>query len=108
MPHPRPPGLNGIPRRPSGSGVGGNNSLHSIDILVNKVIPIKPDIVVMMHNINDLVTLIYDQTYWGKNPTRKPITNFYFHKNLTGIKALSTLARDMYISNLWWSGDGLD
>jgi hypothetical protein len=82
------------------SGVGGNNSLHSIDILLNKVIPIKPDMVVMMHNINDLVTLIYDQTYWGKNPTRKPIVNFYFYKNLTGLKALATLARDMYIPNL--------
>jgi hypothetical protein len=82
------------------SGVGGNNSLHSIDILLNKIIPIKPDVVVMMHNINDLVALIYDKTYWGKNPTRKAIVNFYFYKNLTGLKALSTLARDMYIPNL--------
>jgi lysophospholipase L1-like esterase len=82
------------------SGVGGNNSLHSIDVLLNKIIPIKPDVVVMMHNINDLVALIYDRTYWSKNPTRKPIVNFYFYKNLTGLKALSTLARDMYIPNL--------
>jgi len=82
------------------SGVGGNNSLHSIDILLNKIIPVKPDAVVMMHNINDLVALIYDQTYWGKNPTRQPIVNFDFYKNLTGLKALSTMARDMYIPNL--------
>lgn len=82
------------------SGVGGNNSLHSIDILLNKIIPMKPDVVVMMHNINDLVALIYDKTYWGKNPTRQPIVNFYFYKNLKGFKALSTLARDMYIPNL--------
>jgi lysophospholipase L1-like esterase len=46
------------------------------------------------------VGLIYDQTYWSKNPTRKPIVNFYFYKNLTGLKALATLARDMYIPNL--------
>jgi hypothetical protein len=82
------------------SGVGGNNSLHSIDILLNKIFPMKPDVVVMMHNINDLVALIYDQTYWGNNPTRQPIVNFYFYKNLSGFKALSTLARDMYIPNL--------
>jgi hypothetical protein len=82
------------------SGVGGNNSLHSLDILLNKIIPLRPDIVIMEHNINDLVTLIYDRTYWGKNPTRKPIVNFYFYKNLTGLKALATLARDMYIPNL--------
>jgi hypothetical protein len=82
------------------SGVGGNNSLHSLDILLNKIIPLRPDIVIMEHNINDLVTLIYDRTYWGQNPTRKPIVNFYFYKNLTGLKALATLARDMYIPNL--------
>jgi len=53
-----------------------------------------------MHNINDLVTLIYDKTYWGHNPSWQPIIDFYFYKNLTGLKALSTLARDMYIPNL--------
>jgi len=82
------------------SGVGGNNSLHSLDILLNKIIPVRPDVVVMMHNINDLVALIYDKTYWSKNPTRAAIVNFSFYKNLTGLKALTTLARDLYIPNL--------
>ena len=82
------------------SGVGGNNSLHSLDILLNKIIPVRPDVVVMMHNINDLVALIYDRTYWSKNPTRQPIVNFSFYKNLTGFKAIATLARDLYIPNL--------
>jgi hypothetical protein len=82
------------------SGVGGNNSLHSIDILLNKIIPMQPEVVVMMHNINDLVALIYDKTYWGNNPSRQPIVDFYFYKNLTGLKSLSTLARDLYIPNL--------
>jgi lysophospholipase L1-like esterase len=82
------------------SGVGGNNSLHSIDILLNKIIPIRPDVVVMMQNINDLATLIYDKNYWGQNPTGRPIIDFYFYKNLKGLKGLSTLARDMYIPNL--------
>ena len=82
------------------SGVGGNNSLHSLDILLNKIIPLRPDVVVMMHNINDLVALIYDRTYWSKNPTRAAIVNFSFYKNLTGLKALTTLARDLYIPNL--------
>jgi hypothetical protein len=82
------------------SGVGGNNSLHSLDILFNKLVPVRPDAVVMMHNINDLVALIYDRTYWSKNPTRAAIVNFSFYKNLTGLKALATLARDLYIPNL--------
>ena len=59
------------------SGVGGNNSLHSLDILLNKIIPVRsPTSWCMMHNINDLVALIYDRTYWSKNPTRQPIVNF--------------------------------
>ena len=82
------------------SGVGGNNSLHSLDILLNKVIPLKPDVVVMLHNINDLVALIYDKTYWSRNPTRQPIIDYKLYKDLTGMKAVSTLARDTYIPNL--------
>ena len=80
--------------------MGGNNSLHSLDILLNKIIPLKPNVVVMMHNINDLVALIYDKTYWSKNPTRQPIIDYKLYKDLTGIKAISTLARDTYIPNL--------
>jgi len=82
------------------SGVGGNNSLHSLDILLNKLIPLKPDVVLMMHNINDLVSLIYDRTYWSHNPTRGPIIDYQLYKNLTGMKAILTLARDTYIPNL--------
>src|SRR4030042_1745628 len=75
------------------SGVGGNNSLHSLDILLNKLVPVRPDVVVMMHNINDLVALIFERTYWSKNPSRAAIVNFSFYKDLTGFKALATLCR---------------
>jgi hypothetical protein len=51
----------------------GNNSLHSLNILLNKVVNLKPDIVVMMHNINDLAILMYEKTYWNTNPSRSPI-----------------------------------
>lgn len=51
----------------------GNNTLHSINILYNKLIPLKPNIVVMMHNVNDLNTLLYENTYWNHNPYRSPI-----------------------------------
>ena len=47
-------------------GMSGNNSLNAIDILINKVIPLKPDVVVFMENINDLSTLLYEGTYWNK------------------------------------------
>jgi len=51
----------------------GNNTLHSINILYNKLIPLKPNIVVMMHNVNDLNILLYENTYWNQNPYRSPI-----------------------------------
>ena len=51
----------------------GNHTLHSIDILYNKLIPLKPNIVVMMHNVNDLNTLLFEDTYWNNNPYRSPI-----------------------------------
>jgi lysophospholipase L1-like esterase len=55
-------------------GVSGNNSLHSIDILLNKVVPIKPDIVIMTHNINDLMILLLCNTYWNSHPGKAPVT----------------------------------
>ncbi len=51
----------------------GNNSLHSLNILLHKVMPLHPDIVVMMHSINDLITLLYEKTYWNKNSSRRVI-----------------------------------
>jgi hypothetical protein len=55
------------------AGLSGNNSLHSLNILMNKVVNLKPDIVVMMHNINDLAILMYEKSYWNSNPSRSPI-----------------------------------
>lgn len=54
-------------------GVSGNHSLHSIDILLNKVLALQPQAVVMMHNVNDLVTLLYMDTYWNDNFSRSLI-----------------------------------
>jgi lysophospholipase L1-like esterase len=54
-------------------GMSGNNSLNAIDILINKVIPLKPDVVVFMENINDLSTLLYEGTYWNNNKARSPV-----------------------------------
>lgn len=55
------------------SGVMGNHSMHSIDILLNKIIPMNPDIAVMMHNTNDLSILIHEGTYWNHHPFRSLI-----------------------------------
>ena len=52
------------------SGRGGNHSMHSIIILLSKVLPERPDIVVLMHNLNDLNTLYMEGSYWNDNPFR--------------------------------------
>jgi len=55
------------------AGVSGNDSLNSINAYLNKVVPIKPDIAFLMHNINDLSTLLHEGSYWNYNDYRSPI-----------------------------------
>jgi hypothetical protein len=74
----------------------GNHSLHSLDILLNKVFPIKPDIVVMLENINDLTILLYESSYWNRNSSRSVI--FDINKEISA--NYFKLIRDRYIPNL--------
>ena len=74
----------------------GNHSLHSLDILLNKVFPIKPDIVVMLHNINDLVVLLYESSYW--NPKSSKSVIFDINKEIDA--NFYKIIRDRYIPNL--------
>lgn len=55
------------------AGAGGNNSLHSLNIMLNDIFPLRPDVIVFMHNINDLVVLVYTGTYWNENASRSPV-----------------------------------
>lgn len=52
------------------NGFSGNNSMSISNLLVNKIIPLQPDYVVFMENVNDLNTLLYEGTYWNRNITR--------------------------------------
>ena len=62
------------------AGASGNNAIHSIDLFLNKIIPVKPDVIVFMHAINDYATLAYDHTYWPVETPRSEIItiNDYF------------------------------
>lgn len=55
------------------SGVSGNNSLHGLDLLLNKVVPLQPRVVVFMEGINELTTLLNAGTYWNDNVMRSPL-----------------------------------
>ncbi len=81
----------------------GNDSLHSLDVLLNKVLPLKPDLVVMMHNINDLSILLLEKSYWNKNPYRSPLIEEKPDWRTVGKNLQETfqLARDLVIPNLY-------
>jgi hypothetical protein len=55
---------------------GGNNSFHSHNILLNKALPFKPRIAVLLNNVNDLTTLLYG-TYWDLHTDRSQIVEVY-------------------------------
>ena len=50
-------------------GTSGDNSMHLLFCLMAKVLPLNPSAVVLMENINDLVMLLYDKSYYSENPT---------------------------------------
>ena len=74
----------------------GNNSLHSLDILLNKVLPLKPDIVIMLENINDISILLHEKSYWNKNKSRSVI----FNVNDEIMSNFFKIMRDRWIPNL--------
>jgi hypothetical protein len=63
---------------------------------------LKPDIVVLMENINDLAILMYEKTYWNTNPSRSPIQERLPTFKTVGQDLRQTfyLVRDLTIPNL--------
>ena len=55
------------------AGVSGNDSLNSINAYLNKIVPLKPEMAVLMHNVNDLSILLHEGSYWNDNYYRSPI-----------------------------------
>ncbi|MEO7424566.1 MAG: SGNH/GDSL hydrolase family protein [Fibrobacteria bacterium] len=56
---------NGASIRSFNAGVSGSYTIQAINILINKVLPLNPDISVYMENVNDFALLLYQKTYWG-------------------------------------------
>jgi hypothetical protein len=84
----------------------GNNSLHSLNILLHKLLPLNPDIVAMMHNINDLIALLYEKTYWNQNPSRRVIVEL--RPTLVGhVRGFFQIIREHTIPHLYVALKGL-
>jgi len=58
------------------------------------VIPLKPQVVVYMENINDLSTLLYEGTYWNENTARSPL------ETLKKRQLAGKLLKEIFIPNL--------
>lgn len=86
----------GIKINPYNAGRSGNDSLHSINILLNKILPLKPQIAIMMHNINDVTTLAYEHSYWNDNKSKSAIIDI--NKEIT--TNYLRIMRDRIIPNI--------
>ncbi|MFA4902978.1 MAG: SGNH/GDSL hydrolase family protein [Desulfobaccales bacterium] len=84
------------------AGRSGNNTLHCLNILLNKVVNLRPDIVVLMENINDLAILMYEKTYWNTNPSRSPIQEKLPNFKTVGqdLRQIFYTVRDLTFPNL--------
>lgn len=52
------------------SGVSGTNTLHMLFVLLAKVIPLRPDVVVLMENVNDVNMMLFTGSYWSPHKSR--------------------------------------
>jgi hypothetical protein len=86
-----------------------NNSLHSLNLLINKIINLKPDVVFLHHAINDQhIFLFGDNFYWNNNNDRQILINpntkvslnkkitIYLKNNFSGIYALYSIIKYNY------------
>ena len=48
-------------------GKSGNNLMHSLLAVIGKVLPLRPDYLVLMHNVNDLGVLTRAGSYWNNS-----------------------------------------
>jgi len=56
-------------------GVSGGNTMHCLNLLINKVLPMRPDVALLMENVNDVnIMLFFSGSYWNDSPSRSLIT----------------------------------
>ncbi len=77
----------------------GNNSIHSLNILLNKVLPLNPDVVIMKHNISDLRILMSTGTYWSTGSGDSPIV--VTSTNSFSARSFFRSIKNMLIPNLY-------
>lgn len=67
----------GISANTYNGGMSGNNSMHSLAAFIAKGLPLRPDLAIMMHNINDMHVLARYSSYWQpQNDKALVVTHF--------------------------------
>lgn len=85
------------------AGMSFNNSLHSINVLLNKVAPRNPSMAVMMHACNDVFTLSTYESYYNYNGHN--VANIIeMPKPAEGLRAFGKGLRDLLFPNLYKVG----
>jgi len=82
------------------AGVSGNHSLHSLLNFQAKIIPQKPKIAILMHNINDYALLSKTGSYWVA-PEGRDILTENKSKNTFGALELIRMIKDILIPNFY-------
>tara|TARA_B100000900_G_C20553628_1_gene705812 strand:+ start:197 stop:1300 length:1104 start_codon:yes stop_codon:yes gene_type:complete len=77
-------------------GFSGNNSMHSNLNLIAKALPLSPDFVVLMHNVNDLGLLRLTGSYWQ---APKKLSLIEIHENESSIFLMLRQIKDYLIPN---------
>jgi len=65
--------------------MSGNVSMHSINNFLNLGLKFKPNIAILMENINDYAMLYHEHSYWNDHPNRSLLSKgILLRNNLTG------------------------
>lgn len=80
------------------SGVAAGNSMHSNFLFMAKALPMEPNFAIMMHNINDLVALLTEGSYWSNDQFRSIVIDKSSDETPWG--RLSVAAREYFIPGI--------
>lgn len=85
------------------AGRSGNHSLHSTVIHLSKLVPLKPDIVVVMEALNDLTILLNTGTYWNEIPGKSLVFDYKREeRSFFSLHGFLRVMKNIVAPNAWY------
>ena len=78
------------------AGASGRDIPSSINVLLNRFLLPRPDKVILMHNINDLIYLLRGNKYWQSNRHIKSISRYPLSQPITYVRILGFILPRTY------------